>query len=70
MYTAFINDVSLTPLMATIPALFAKSSLVWPAILNIQIQKNERKKMFDVVLNEINSFFHLKQEREKMNQRE
>ena len=33
------------PIVATVPALFAKSSLVWPAVLNLLMQKKEGHKL-------------------------
>jgi hypothetical protein len=53
MYSVFINTPKITPIMGTIPALFAKTSLIWPAILNIIIQKKESKKMLGVLLFEL-----------------
>lgn len=40
--TFFDYSNSITPLMATIPALFAKSSLIWPSLLNIIGNKTMR----------------------------
>jgi hypothetical protein len=41
MYIAFFVDgTPVPPLLATVPSLFAKSSLVWPALLNILVNKN------------------------------
>jgi hypothetical protein len=44
MYSAFIDSNAITPIFATFPALFAKSSLVWPAGVNLFVlkYKNER----------------------------
>ena len=56
MYSVFINKPKVPPLMGTIPALFAKTSLIWPAILNIIIQKNESKKILGVLIVELQNF--------------
>ena len=56
MYSVFINKPEVSPLMGTIPALFAKTSLIWPAILNIIIQKNESKKILGVLIVELQNF--------------
>jgi hypothetical protein len=52
MYSAFINQPPMTKTLATIPALFAKSSLVWPAILNLILLNRERKKFLDTLVEE------------------
>ena len=46
MYTVFINNPPISPQLATIPALLAKSSLVWPAVLNMILLKVEEKKSY------------------------
>ena len=52
MYTVFINNPPISPQLATIPALLAKSSLVWPAVLNMILLKVEEKKSYDSVKDE------------------
>jgi hypothetical protein len=43
MYSVFINKPPLSPELATVPALCAKSSLIWPAFLNIILLKIDQK---------------------------
>ena len=43
MYNAFVGGVKLNPLTASVPAFFAKSSVLWPAVLNLYVQKIETK---------------------------
>ena len=50
MYIAFINANSVPLLVASLPALFAKSSLIWPAILNLIVQQKERQLVIDEVI--------------------
>ena len=53
MVSAFINVNTISPKLATVPALFAKSSLVWPAFLNsLFFHKISKNKQFDKVLQE------------------
>lgn len=52
MYSALINEPPIPVVVAAIPALFAKSSLVWPAILNLILLNRERQKFFDSVIEE------------------
>jgi hypothetical protein len=40
MYSAFISDEELHPLLLTLPALFAKLSIIWCPLLNLYINKN------------------------------
>ena len=42
MYRAFFEYSDLSPLFTTLPAFFAKSSLMWPALL-MNFLKNENK---------------------------
>ena len=56
MYSAFINDPPLSPIIATIPALFAKSSIVWPAVCNLILMNKERKKFFETIVEESSKF--------------
>jgi hypothetical protein len=53
MYSVFLkyfsNLPTISPILATIPALFAKSSLVWPGILNLVLMKKQRKEFADMV---------------------
>ena len=52
MYSVFINKPPIPKTLATIPALFAKSSLVWPAILNLILLSRERKRFIDDLVEE------------------
>ena len=49
-YSAFINVVPIPPILATIPALFAKSSLIWPPITQLLLEKKEGKKILTNLL--------------------
>ena len=44
MYSAFINPKGVSPLLGTIPAIFAKSSMLWTSVIyifsNRQIREN------------------------------
>ncbi|CAF1075996.1 unnamed protein product [Brachionus calyciflorus] len=40
MYTAFFNPKGVSPLFATLPSLFAKSSMLWPSVLYIFSSSN------------------------------
>lgn len=40
MYTAFINPSGVSPIVATLPSLFAKSSMLWPSVLYIFSSSN------------------------------
>jgi hypothetical protein len=44
LFIVFISKTPVTPLLATIPSLFAKTSLVWPAIVNLVLRKKEKTK--------------------------
>jgi hypothetical protein len=48
LYRAFINGNEVSPLAATIPALFAKLSLAWPAIFCLIGNKDVRNKLLRV----------------------
>lgn len=52
MYTAFIQPEKMDPLTATIPSMFAKTSLVWSSAIyiytNKQIKKKFKKYFFQV----------------------
>ncbi|RNA30626.1 melanopsin [Brachionus plicatilis] len=43
MYTAFINPSGVSPLVATLPSLFAKSSMLWPSVLYIFSSPNIKR---------------------------
>jgi hypothetical protein len=43
MYSAFISEEELHPLLLTLPALFAKLSIIWCPLLNLYINKNRSK---------------------------
>jgi hypothetical protein len=45
MYRAFINDSEVSPMTATLPAFFAKSSFAWPALLTLFGNKDIRNKL-------------------------
>jgi hypothetical protein len=60
IYSVFINSPPIDKIYATIPALFAKSSLLWPAILNVILQNKVRRRLFDdLVENGSNLIFFL-----------
>jgi len=42
MYSAFISEEELHPLLLTLPAIFAKLSIIWCPLLNLYINKNLR----------------------------
>jgi hypothetical protein len=46
MYSLFGDHTRITPLMATIPSLFGKSSLLWPSVLYIMSNRNIRNFLF------------------------
>ena len=57
IYSAFLHYIfnslpQLSPALSTIPALFAKSSLVWPAVFNLILLNKERKKFLDGIIEE------------------
>jgi hypothetical protein len=45
LYSAFINPDHITPFGSTLPAIFAKSSMVWSTIFFIISNKNIKSKM-------------------------
>jgi hypothetical protein len=45
MYRAFFDDSEVEPMIATIPAFFAKFSLAWPALLTLFGNNDIRKKL-------------------------
>ena len=45
MYRAFVPEGEVTPLGATLPALFAKLSLAWPAAITLIGNKDIRNKL-------------------------
>lgn len=47
LISAFGNPQSITPLMATLPALFAKSQVIWNPIIYVAFNKNFRSKLFN-----------------------
>ena len=49
MYGAFINAVQVSPYLSTLAAFLSKSSLIWPACLNIYVRKRQRKKIFSMM---------------------
>ncbi len=49
LYTAFIQSHSVSPIMATIPAIFAKTSMLWTSVLYV-FSNNQIKKKFNVDL--------------------
>jgi hypothetical protein len=46
MYRAFIDGSKITELEATLPALFAKSSLLWPSLIILCGDKYIRNKLW------------------------
>ena len=60
LYSAFINPNQISARMASIPALFSKSSLLWPSLLNLHVQKKETKSVFFILLPDcIKSFLNI-----------
>ena len=49
LYTAFIKKNGVDPVMATIPAMFAKSSMLWTSVLYV-FSNSQIKKRFNVDL--------------------
>lgn len=47
MYSAFIDADGISPLGSTIPAMFAKSSMVWSTILFVYSNKPIRNKFLN-----------------------
>lgn len=51
LYSAFINADRISPLVTTLPALFAKSSMLWPSMLfmfsNSKIRNKLNKSLFN-----------------------
>ena len=45
MYSAFINSHHISPMAATLPAMFAKSSLAWSTVLFIHSNKEINSKL-------------------------
>ena len=45
LYTALISSNGVEEFLATLPAMFAKSSLLWPTVLFIFSNKSIRKKL-------------------------
>ncbi|CAF0986840.1 unnamed protein product [Brachionus calyciflorus] len=45
MYSAFINDKGVTPLVGTLPAVIAKSSTLWTSLIYVFLNRNIRKRM-------------------------
>ena len=45
MYRAFVKESFVGPLTATFPAFFAKSYLIWPALLNLFGNADIRNKL-------------------------
>lgn len=39
IYRVFINGDEINPILATIPAFIAKTSLVWPALMNATVNR-------------------------------
>lgn len=46
IYSAFINSAGVEPLLGTIPAIIAKSSMLWTSLIYIFSNKNIRSKIF------------------------
>lgn len=51
MYTAFINPSGVSPLVATLPSLFAKSSMLWPSVLYIFSSSNIKRLILKLFMN-------------------
>ena len=47
MCKAFIDDIEVSPLGATLPACLAKSSLAWPALFSLFGNNDVRNKLFN-----------------------
>ena len=45
MYIAFVDEIGLGPMAETLPAMFAKSSMVWSTIFYIYSNKDIRSKI-------------------------
>jgi hypothetical protein len=45
MYSAFVDADAITPLLGTIPAVCAKSSMLWTSVIFISSNKNIRRKL-------------------------
>lgn len=45
MYSAFISDKPLPPLYGTVPAIFAKSSMLWTSLVYLLTNKSIRVKV-------------------------
>lgn len=45
LYSAFIDSNAITPIGSTIPALFAKSSMLWSTLLYLLTNKSIKSKM-------------------------
>ena len=56
LYRAFLNEVNISPLAATLPAFFAKSSLAWPALFSLMGNKviSQKKCGYDLIMRERN----------------
>ena len=50
MYSAFVNPDHITPFVSTIPALLAKSSMLWSSIFFIYTNKDLRKKFWKILV--------------------
>jgi hypothetical protein len=49
MYTAFLNENGVgDEILGTIPAIFAKSSMLWPSLLYIMTNNNVKKRIFKI----------------------
>ena len=49
MWTSFVNEHTIGPLVASIPAMFAKSSMLWSSLLYI-FSNQQIKKQFSIDL--------------------
>ena len=47
----------MSPYLSTITAFLSKSSLIWPACLNLKVQKSQRKKLLSSLLNKGKKIF-------------
>lgn len=45
MYSALINPDDITPLFSTLPAMFAKSSMIWSTLLYLISNKHIKEKL-------------------------
>lgn len=52
MYTVFINQSEISNMFMGLSEMLAKLTLLWPALLNLRLYRNERKKFFDSVISE------------------